>query len=101
MIKRKHKPVDIEAIERRNAFFEEIWNERPHRCEVTKASLGKIPNSTYFHHILPKNKYPSFEFEKDNIIILHPNIHASVEMDMYKYPEINELRNKLKEKYQI
>jgi hypothetical protein len=99
MIKRKHKLVDIEAIEKRNAFFESIWNKRPHRCEVTKASLGTIPNSTYFHHILPKNKYPNFEFNEDNIIILHPNIHASVEMDMYKYPEINERRLALKVNY--
>lgn len=99
MIKRKHKPVDIAAIEKRNAFFESIWNERPHRCEVTGASLGKTPNTMYFHHILPKNKYPQFAFDKDNIIILHPNIHASVELDMYKYPEINERRLALKVNY--
>ena len=96
---RKRKEVDIQAIEKRNAFFEEIWKERPHICEVTGANLGRIPNSMYFHHILPKNKYPDFEFKKDNIIILHPNVHASVEMNMNKYPEINERRLALKINY--
>lgn len=101
MIKRKHKPVDIQAIEKRNAFFETIWNKRPHKCEVTGVSLGRIPNSMYFHHILPKSKYPELEFIEENIIILHPDIHARVELDIYKYEEINKRREKLKTKYNI
>jgi 5-methylcytosine-specific restriction endonuclease McrA len=99
MLRRKRRRIDIDKLKERNAFFEKIWKDRPHRCEITKASLGDEPNSMYFHHILPKSKYPSFEFNEENIIILHPNIHASVEMDMYKYPEINERRIALKVNY--
>ena len=101
MIQRKHKKVDIEIIEKRNAFFETIWNKRPHKCAVTGVSLGRIPNSMYFHHILPKSKYPEYEFDEENIVILHPDVHASVEMNMYKYELINNLREKLKTKYNL
>lgn len=101
MIKRKHKVVDIEAIEKRNQFFESIWNKRSHKCEVTGIYLGRIPNSMYFHHILPKQKYPELEFIEENIVILHPDIHARVEMNMYKYEEVNQKREELKKKYGI
>ena len=101
MLKRKTKEVDVAAIEKRNQFFESIWNKRPHRCEVTGAVLGRIPNSMSFHHILPKQKYPELEFIEENIVILHPDIHARVEMNMYKYEEINQKREQLKKKYGI
>lgn len=90
----------IKNIEKRNQFFTAIWNKRPRRCSITKVPLGKI-NTMYFHHILPKKKYPEAEYDEENIILLHPDVHASVEMDMYKYQIINELRTKLKTKYNI
>jgi len=111
MIRRKYKAdstVSIKkyeeqkkGIEKRNNFFKSIWSKRPHKCAVTGANLGNEPNSTYFHHILPKQKYPDLEFNEDNIVILHPHVHGSVEMDMYKYEEINILREQLKTKYNI
>lgn len=101
MIKRKYKPVDIEAIEKRNKFFETIWNKRLHVCTVTGKNLGNTPNSMYFHHILPKRNFKEYEFDEENIVILDPVIHANVESNMFRYEKINELRNQLKIKYNL
>lgn len=87
-------------MERNNLFFL-IWQERPHESEISFTDLGKTINSTYFHHILPKNKYPQAEFDKQNIILLTFEEHEAVEADMYKYEEINKKRELLKLKYNL
>lgn len=90
-----------DTINKRNYFFFLIWQERPHESEVSFTDLGKTINSTYFHHILPKNKYPQAEFDKQNIILLTFEEHEAVEADMYKYAEINKRRELLKIKYNL
>jgi len=82
-------------------FFLSIWKKRPHRSEVSGDYLGKEPMSTYFHHILPKEKYPEACLDEENIVILSLIEHSNVENDMYKYEEINNRRISLKEKYNI
>lgn len=84
--------VNIEAM--RN-FFMEIWKERNHSSEVSGAYLGKEALSTFFHHILPKSKYPELAYEKSNIILLTLSEHETVENDMYRYPEVNKRREQL------
>ena len=81
-------------------FFLSIWKKRPHRSEVSDAYLGKEAMSTYFHHILPKEKYPEACLDEENIILLTLEEHSNVENDMYKYEEVNERRNQLKLKYE-
>lgn len=106
MIKRKKKSEEeIEsnkvAIKRRNEFFETIWRKREHKCEVTGVKLLNPINSMYFHHILPKSSIPEAEFDEENIILLHPDIHANVEMSKYRYDLINLRRDRLRHKYNI
>lgn len=106
MLKRKKKSVEKVESQRKSttemhSFFLNIWNKRMHVCEISKLYLGKEANSMYFHHILSKSKYPQAKLDSENIIILHPNIHAQVEQDMYRYEEINKKRDNLKEKYGI
>lgn len=81
-------------------FFLSIWNKRPHRSEVSNVYLGKEAMSTYFHHILPKEKYPEACLDEENIILLTLEEHSNVENDMYKYEEVNKRRNQLKLKYE-
>lgn len=83
----------------RGAFFLSIWAKRPHNSEVSGKSLGKEPLTIFFHHILPKEKYPQAEFDEDNIILLTFEEHDTVEMDMYRYEEVNNRRIKLLKKY--
>jgi len=81
-------------------FFLSIWKKRPHRSEVSGVYLGSEPMSTYFHHILPKEKYPEACLDEENIILLTLEEHSNVENDMYKYEEVNERRKQLNLKYE-
>lgn len=82
-------------------FFLSIWKERKHVSEISGEVLFSPPSTAYFHHILPKSKYPELKFEKDNIILLTLNEHSNVENDIYKYEEVNKRRNQLKIKYNL
>lgn len=82
-------------------FFLSIWKKRPHRSEVSETYLGSEPMSTYFHHILAKEKYPEACLDEENIILLTLEEHSNVENDMYKYEEVNKRREILKTKYNI
>jgi len=82
-------------------FFLSVWKKRPHKSEVSGKSLGKEAMSTYFHHILPKEKYSEACFDEENIILLTLDEHSNVENDIYKYEIINEKRKQLKTKYNL
>lgn len=81
-------------------FFKQIWNKKPHKSEISGDYIGPEPLSIYFHHILPKEKYPEAKFDEENIILLTWQEHDQVEMDMFRFHEVNERRNVLKVKYE-
>lgn len=82
-------------------FFLSIWKKKPHYSEISGVHLGSEPMSTYFHHILPKEKYPEASFDEENIILLTLDEHTNVESDIYKYEEVNKRREQLKQKYNL
>lgn len=82
-------------------FFLDIWNKRPHKSEISGKYLGKEALSTYFHHILPKSKYPEACLDEENIILLTFPEHEEVEMNMYRFEEVNKRREQLKIKYNL
>jgi len=82
-------------------LFKAIWKKRSHNSELSGDYLGKEAFSTYFHHILPKNKYPEIRMDEENIILLTLDEHADVESDMYKYDIINQRRTKLLKKHEL
>jgi hypothetical protein len=82
-------------------MFLSVWKKRLHKSEVSGEYLGNEPMSTYFHHILAKEKYPEACLDEENIILLTLEEHSNVENDMYRYEEINNRRISLKEKYNI
>ena len=83
-----------------NVFFLQVWAKRKHYSEVSGDYLGKEPLTIFFHHILPKEKFPQAKYDDDNIILLTFDEHNNVENDIYKYEEVNERRNHLKIKYE-
>ena len=87
--------VQKTKIETMRNFFLEIWKERKHYSEVSGEYLGSEPLSTFFHHILPKEKYPDEAYNKSNIILLTLDEHTNVEADMYRYEEVNRRRIEL------
>lgn len=99
------KPVKKEKVIRdiseMQQFFLQIWKKRLHLSEVSGLPLVGEPLSVYFHHILPKEKYPQAAFDEENIILLTLDEHTNVESDMYRYEEVNKRREKLKQKYEI
>jgi hypothetical protein len=82
-------------------FFLKIWSTRLHKSEVSGEYLGREAMSTYFHHILPKEKYPEAKLDEENIVLLSLEEHTNVENDMYKYEIINTSREYLYRKYSI
>ena len=78
-----------------HVFFMEIWKKREHVSEISGTPLGKEAMSTFFHHILPKNKYPEVAYDESNIILLTLDEHTNVESDIYRYEEINRRRIEL------
>ena len=93
--------VEKEKINIMRSFFLEIWKKRQHLSEVSGLPLVGEPLSVYFHHIIPKEKYPEAAFDEENIILLTLNEHDQVEKDMYRYEEVNNRREQLKTKYEI
>ena len=92
--------VDRERINKMRSFFMEIWKKRQHLSEISGLPLVGEPLSVYFHHIMPKEKYPELAYEESNIILLTLDEHTNVENDIYKYEEINKRRESLKLKYE-
>jgi len=93
------KVVSDGYIQQREMFLD-IWKKRAHYSEISGQYLGKEPMSTYFHHILPKEKYPEACLDEENIILLTLEEHSNVENDMYRYEEVNRRRNQLNLKYE-
>ena len=81
-------------------FFLSIWKKKSHYSEISGVYLGSEAMSTYFHHILPKEKDPDACFDEENIILLTLEEHSNVENDMYRYEEVNKRRNHLLTKYE-
>jgi hypothetical protein len=50
---------------------------------------------------LPKSKYPEACLDEENIILLSLSEHEQVEMDIYRYEEVNKKREQLKIKYNL
>jgi len=75
-LKRK-PPVPKEDAGKLWEFYLEIWNERPHRSEVSGTYLGSEPKSWMFDHLLEKNLYPELKYEKENIILVTLDEHTN------------------------
>lgn len=80
-------------------FFMSLWKKLPHYSMVSGKYLGSEPLSIFFHHILPKEKYPQASLDEENIIFLTLEEHEQVEMDIYRYEEVNQKRVYLLKKY--
>ena len=91
----------IRDISEMQEFFLQIWKKRQHLSEISGLPLVGEPLSVYFHHILPKEKYPEAGLDEENIILLTLDEHTNVESDMYRYEEVNNRREHLKQKYEI
>jgi hypothetical protein len=89
----------IRQISEMREFFLQLWKKLPHYSQVSGKYLGSEPLTVFFHHILPKEKYPQASLDEENIILLTLEEHEQVELDMYRYEEVNNKRKYLLNKY--
>lgn len=68
-------------------FYIEVWAASRHVCQECGCKLGKEPLTLYFHHLLPKSKYPKFRHTPENIMILCADCHVQAETDIDKVPK--------------
>ncbi len=54
-------------------------------------------NTSIYHHVLEKSKYPQFEFEEWNIIFLSPEVHNQVHTDINKTLKVKQKTLELNE----
>lgn len=94
----KHSTTEINPMKE---LFLRIWKTRPRKSEVSGDYLIGEVSTAFFHHILPKEKYPQAALDEENIILLTLDEHTNVESDMYRYEEVNKRRELLKKKYEI
>jgi hypothetical protein len=94
---KKGKEVTKKDLE----FFKEIWNERPHVCEVSGQPLLEF-NPSFFSHVLTKAAYPKFRHNKKNIVLCSLEYHNLWERTDRKDPLLKwvvELEEELKREY--
>jgi hypothetical protein len=84
-------------------FFKQIWDEREDpdgNCycfETGRVLPGNIyrNNSCCYDHVLEKSKYKDLDFDKRNIVILHPDVHTLKTSNIDKCPKVKAYRDKL------
>lgn len=86
-------------------FFIDLWDER---CDSNGNCFcfesGKLmsrevyrENIACYHHLLFKSRFPEFKFNKDNIVIITPDIHTQTHQDIYKTPKIKDETERIRE----
>jgi 5-methylcytosine-specific restriction endonuclease McrA len=92
--KRQKKLEDQKELHKLDKeFYLEIWLASPHVCQCgCNKKLGKEPLTLFFHHLLEKRNYPQFRHTPENIMILAPDCHQQVEVDIDKRPAVKRRR---------
>jgi len=99
----EEKEEQRKEIEKMNALFIEIWNERCNsedecRCFETSVVIkgrGYKRNTCCYHHVLEKSQYPEYRYVKKNIIVIMPYVHELVHQDIDLTPKIKKYREYL------
>ena len=95
----------MEQKEQREAddkFYQEIWNNRPHRCAVCDTYLPEPINRCYFEHLLEKalERYKHLRYEPDNLILICIDDHAK-KTNGFPLPKHQELIEQAKKRFNI
>jgi hypothetical protein len=81
------------------SFYVSLWKRSDKKCSVSGVYLGEEPLTTFFHHLLPKSKYPEYRWCEWNIVIISARVHSQVETNISKVPKIEEMTKELLEKH--
>ncbi len=93
-MKRK-KAKKNEFKEKDVIFYLDIWNTRQHFCIVSGNYLGREPLTVFFHHLLPKSKFPQYRHCSWNIVLVTWEVHDQIEKNIDKVPSIKKMTDRL------
>ena len=90
-------------------WFLDLWDERADkngciRCFETDIYMSPTiyrENSCCYSHQLPKSQYPQYALDKENTLIVLPDVHANWEANQESCPKMLAYTKKLKKKYGI
>jgi hypothetical protein len=86
------------------ALFKEIWEERKKICFVSGEVIENF-SVQCFAHVLPKGSYPTLRLDKENIVLVKPEIHYIYDHQVDKaketpmFKELLDLKQRLKEEF--
>lgn len=86
--RKKQIEADKETFEQDKIFYAEVWAASPHICQSCGCNLGKEPLTLFFHHLLPKARYPHLRHVPENIVIICPDCHQQTHSDLDKVPKV-------------
>lgn len=104
--KQKIKDVDkAKRTQELHEWFLKLWDKRREedelgyfvRCFETEQKLYEKYfkyNTCCYHHLFEKSTHPEYEFEEENLVIIHPDIHTLTHNDIDKTPKLKELKKK-------
>lgn len=99
-VKRQRENAKIlGTVKKDHEFYYEIWCEREHIDFETGEPIYGEPLTLYFHHCLPKKKYPKLRHAKENIVLISWQTHTKAENNLDLVPKIREYTNQLLKKY--
>lgn len=77
-LERKEK---VERTKKLHQWMLDIWNRMPKtkECRSCRRKIWGEFSTLYFDHLLPKKKYPEFEFEEKNIYFCCGECHTKKE----------------------
>jgi len=92
-IKREAKK---DLIEEDKLFYMEVWAASNERCYECGRKLSNPPSLLYFHHAMPKRLFPALRHVHENIILLCPDHHQQVEVNIDKAPRTKALTEQIR-----
>jgi hypothetical protein len=97
----EEKEKQTEDIKKMIVLFKSLYIKRGKKSEISGTFIPLSSLKLCCHHILPKSKYEEAKFDESNIVLLTPEEHGNVEINSYKYEEINRRRKILLKKYNL
>lgn len=87
-------------------FFRKLWETLPRYSEFSGIPFRTF-TATWYHHVLPKGRYPEFRYDERNIVRVTFEEHQELELwqntkdeeklayMMEKYPRVYEIKEML------
>jgi len=83
-------------------FFASFWGslrKEQRRCYETGDAIYD-PRTFNFHHVLPKEIYPQYQYSTWNIVLVGWTIHDQIHRDIDRLPKVKALYEELLLKHQ-